>query len=216
MKLPSRKVFIIIAIIFTIGGFVNPLWFIVVALAIAGAIISKPKASEKAESPASAIPPEPVQAIPTPAPAKKTSSTDSKIERYYADLDDAQIKAFNNVCGKNPAYSKSKADIIEDGQTDERIYEYNYFEGPAELVPADGQRIDVSVQGKNIGSISPKECARVNALITDNKIRKVIVSMYGGKYKEVKEDYDAVSDNVSYELDRDETDRTVKVAIFLK
>ena len=151
--------------------------------------------------------------IPSATPQKPKSD---KVERYYAELDNNHIKAINSICIKNNDYSKSKAEIVEDCQTDERIYEFNYFEGPAELRPTEGHWIDVSVQSKCVGKIPDKDFPRVNALIDNDKIQKVIVSMYGGKYKEVKEDFDAVTDKVSYELERDETDRTVKVAIFLK
>lgn len=102
----------------------------------------------------------------------------------------------NNFIGllvENDDYYMSKSEILEDYYEDDRIYEYDIYDGTAELVPEpdnkyDSNAIAVVVDGCKIGHVPAELCAKVSKLIDDEHVFDV--SIMGGPYKEVVSDDD--------------------------
>lgn len=206
----KRGFWVSLAIFFTFGGFIRAGWFIVAIAAIILAVKTKPAPKETND--ASVKPPQATaQPVIRAVPVAKANN-----ESFYLDIDASNLRVINNMCSKNFDYSKSKADLIEDFQTDERIYEYDFFEKNASL-HIDGQDIVVTIDNKNIGRVKSINYEYVESLIKNDKVKKAVVSVYGGKYKIVNsDDFGLDLDKVKYSLEKDETDRVVKLSLTLK
>lgn len=150
------------------------------------------------EKPAiSAAAPAPV--IQTPKPAPKTYKV-TGLAHYMENL--------MALASENDDYRLSKRDLIDNGLTDERVYQYEFYVNKAELVPEpdnphDPKAIKVLVDGQHVGYIKAGSCAHLNKVIREGRIEKIDVEVGGGKYKIVREDCDEFGKDV-YEMERDD------------
>ena len=112
---------------------------------------------------------------------------------------------------ENPDYDLTKREIIDDGLTDERIYQYTFADGPVELVDDpdnehDPNAIKVLIAGQHIGYIKRGSTGRVHNLQRAGRVLGVTAEIYGGKYKVVicdddddgTEHYDLIKDETGY------------------
>lgn len=150
------------------------------------------------------------------APVKPTPPSVMKTYRvtgttYYVDN-------IMNLALENSDYDMTKREIIECGQTDERIWKYEFFPSEINLVPEpenpeDKNAIKVIVDGEHVGYIKAGSCSHLLKIIKENRILSIDCDMGGGPYKIVTEDYDYEKDKNVYELDKDERNLFVTLHI---
>lgn len=95
---------------------------------------------------------------------------------------------------KNEEYSKSKKELIEDGQIGESVWEFNFCPSNVELIPEpdnphDPNAIKVVVDGAHVAYIKKGSCAHLLKVIKENRIEKIECEIAGGQYKYVVEEY---------------------------
>lgn len=143
------------------------------------------------------------------AAAKTPAKPRAKFERHKVAGTSYHLDAIMALAQENPDYDLTKREIIDDGLTDERIYQYTFADGPVELVDDpdneyDPNAIKVLVAGQHIGYIKRGSTGRVHNLQRAGRVLGVTAEIYGGKYKVVTcdEDYDGTE---HYDLIRDES-----------
>ena len=143
------------------------------------------------------------------AAAKAPEKPRAKFERHKVAGTSYHMDAIMALAQENPDYDLTKREIIDDGLTDERIYQYTFTDGPVELVDDpdneyDPNAIKVLVAGQHIGYIKRGSTGRVHNLQRAGRVLGVTAEIYGGKYKVVTcdEDYDGTE---HYDLIRDES-----------
>lgn len=143
------------------------------------------------------------------AAAKAPAKPRAKFERHKVAGTSYHLDAIMELAQENPDYDLTKREIIDNGLTDERIYQYTFTDGPVELVDDpdneyDPNAIKVLVAGQHIGYIKRGSTGRVHNLQRAGRVLGVTAEIYGGKYKVVLCDDD--DDGAEhYELIRDES-----------
>lgn len=142
------------------------------------------------------------------AAAKAPEKPRAKFERHKVAGTSYHLDAIMALAQENPDYDLTKREIIDDGLTDERIYQYTFADGPVELVDdpdneCDPNAIKVLVAGQHIGYIKRGSTGRIHNLQRAGRVLGVTAEIYGGRYKIVRcvEEYQMQQ----YEMDRDES-----------
>lgn len=107
----------------------------------------------------------------------------SGVQHYKSD--------FKDILDVNDDFLLKKSEMLEDYDEGDVIYEYDIYDGPAELVPEpdnvhDRNAIAVMVEGIKIGYVPSDLCDEVRGMIDDEHICEVAIM--GGPYKEVVSD----------------------------
>lgn len=105
---------------------------------------------------------------------------------------------------KNPDFSRPASELIAEGKTDKRIYEYSFLGvqfslKPEPSNPHDKNAIKILADGKHIGYISSDENQKALALMKSGRVKSVGGTMYGGSYKlftPADQDYIVVNDRI--------------------
>lgn len=91
---------------------------------------------------------------------------------------------------KNPDYTKTRKEIVEEGLVGKWIHEYKFSPQKVELIPEpdnphseNGSALKVVVDGVHIGYVKDEYSEHVNDLLDDNQIAKVSCSIDGGNKK---------------------------------
>lgn len=155
------------------------------------------------------------------AAAEKTPAKPrAKFERHKLAGTSYHMDAIMALAEENPDYDLTKREIIDDGLTDERIYQYTFADGPVELVDDpenehDPNAIKVLIAGQHIGYIKRGSTGRVHNLQRAGRVLGVTAEIYGGKYKVVTcdEDYDGTE---HYDLIKDETEYGAAIEILVR
>ena len=144
----------------------------------------------------------------------------AEFERHKVAGTSYHLDAIMALAQENPDYDLTKREIIDDGLTDERIYQYTFADGPVELVDDpdneyDPNAIKVLVAGQHIGYIKRGSTGRVHNLQRAGRVLGVTAEIYGGKYKVVTcdEDYDGTE---HYDLIKDETGYGAAIEILVR
>lgn len=145
------------------------------------------------------------------AAAKAPAKPRAKFERHKLAGTSYHLDAIMALAQENPDYDLTKREIIDDGLTDERIYQYTFSDGPVELVDDpdneyDPNAIKVLIAGQHIGYIKRGSTGRVHNLQRAGRVLGVTAEIYGGKYKVVicdddddgAEHYDLIKDETGY------------------
>jgi len=155
------------------------------------------------------------------AAAEKTPAKPrAKFERHKVAGTSYHLDAIMELAEDNPDYDMTQREIIDDGLTDERIYQYTFTDGPVELVDDPGNEYDpnaikVLVAGQHIGYIKRGSTGRVHNLQRTGRVLGVTAEIYGGKYKVVICDDD--DDGAEhYDLIRDETGYGAAIEILVR
>lgn len=141
--------------------------------------------------------------------ADEAAKPHAEFERHKVAGTSYHLDAIMALAQENPDYDLTKREIIDDGLTDERIYQYTFADGPVELVDDpdneyDPNAIKVLVAGQNIGYIKRGSTGRIHNLQRAGRVLGVTAEIYGGKYKVVICDDD--DDGAEhYDLIRDES-----------
>lgn len=154
------------------------------------------------------------------AAAKAPEKPRAKFERHKVAGTSYHLDAIMELAQENPDYDLTKREIIDDGLTDERIYQYTFTDGPVELVDDpdnehDPNAIKVLIAGQHIGYIKRGSTGRVHNLQRAGRVLGVTAEIYGGKYKVVTcdEDYDGTE---HYDLIKDETEYGAAIEILVR
>ena len=154
------------------------------------------------------------------AAAKAPEKPRATFERHKLAGTSYHLDAIMALAQENPDYDLTKREIIDDGLTDERIYQYTFADGPVELVDDpdneyDPNAIKVLVAGQHIGYIKRGSTGRVHNLQRAGRVLGVTAEIYGGKYKVVTcdEDYDGTE---HYDLIKDETEYGAAIEILVR
>lgn len=121
---------------------------------------------------------------------------------------------------KNPDFALTKRDLFKRGQ-EEPVYEYTFNPKKAELIPEpenphDPKAIKVLVDGVHVGYIKAGSCAHVHKLLQEDRIAKIVPTIFGGKYKHLCT-YDAGASRMEdYDLEKDESPFGVSLQIIEK
>ena len=165
---------------------------------------------------------------PTPSPTKVEAASEpvaetpkKKIENHRVAGTSFRLDSIKDLMFENPAYDFSKKELIDDGRTDERIYEFAVYEDSAVLEPEpdnpeDPKAIKVLTSGVHIGYIKAGSCAHIHKLLREERIEKATIEIKGGKYKILLEDYDDYTDKSSYSLERDSIPFSAVLTLTLK
>lgn len=118
-----------------------------------------------------------------------------------------QEDAVENVGSQNNDYHMTKQELIREGMTDERIWEYSFEPCHTELVPDpanqyDHNAIKVIVDGEHIGYIKSGSCVHVLKLINEDRILNIQCQIGGGRYKYLAEEYDNEKEKKVYILEK--------------
>lgn len=143
----------------------------------------------------------------------------AEFERHKLAGTSYHMDAIMALAQENPDYDLTKREIIDDGLTDERIYQYTFADGPVELVDDpdnehDPNAIKVLVAGQHIGYIKRGSTGRVHNLQRAGRVLGVTAEIYGGKYKVVICDDDDGAEH--YDLIKDETGYGAAIEILVR
>ncbi len=90
----------------------------------------------------------------------------------------------------NTEYDLSGAELVKAGKVMQKVFRYKYTNKPVELKQDDG--LWVYIAGKCVGCISTDDAPHVLDLIQKKDVKFISAFVYGGPYKVVSENGDAV------------------------
>lgn len=163
---------------------------------------------EKPQKPAGAVTPNYSRPAPPPPPVQP-AQPEPQGKTYKITGTSHYWENILSLGSKNDDYTLGKRALIEEGLTETRIWEYDFFPSKAELVPEpenphDPKAIMVLVDGLQVGYIKAGSCSHLLRVIAEERIQKIDVKVGGGKYKCLEViDYKENGDEV-YNLDRGE------------
>lgn len=155
---------------------------------------------------------------PTPAPAKPAPEEPALEKTYKVTGMNYRMESLLALAVENDDYHLSKRAMIEDGLTEERVYEYGFYPTRTELIPEpdnpyDPNAIKVVVNGQHVGYIKAGFCSHLLRVIREGRIERIRCIIGGGRYKYLAvEDYTEDGDEI-YTLDNDETPYFVHLKI---
>ena len=154
--------------------------------------------------------------------AKKTTTTPQTVEAqniktYRATGMSYRMEALLSLGSENEDYSKTKKELVEEGLTDQRIYQYDFYPRKIELVPEpdnpnDPNAIKVMVNDVHIAYIKAGSCAHLQKAINGGQIKKIDCEITGGKYKYISCDCDE-DGRETYSLEKDESPYSVVLRV---
>lgn len=121
---------------------------------------------------------------------------------------------------ENPDYNLTKKQLIDEGMTDERIYQTEFGVYTCNLVPEPDnpvapKAIKVVTYGAHIGYIKKGSCAHIHKLLQEDRIDHAVCEFGGGSYKIVLTDYNENGKEI-YSLERETIPYSVTLVITLK
>ena len=152
------------------------------------------------------------ETTPTPPKAPQTIKPQN-IKTYRATGMSYQLEALLSIGSENEDYGKNKKELAEEGLTDQRIYQYDFYPQKIELVPEpdnphDPNAIKVMADGVHIAYIKAGACAHLLKAIKSGQVKKIDCEITGGKYKYLSCDCDE-DGKETYTLEKDEAPYSV-------
>ena len=134
------------------------------------------------------------ETTPTPPKAPQTIKPQN-IKTYRATGMSYRLDALLSIGSENEDYSKTKKELAEEGLTDQRIYQYDFYPRKIELVPEpdnphDPNAIKVMADDVHIAYIKAGSCAHLLKAIKSGQVKKIDCEITGGKYKYLSCDCD--------------------------
>lgn len=110
---------------------------------------------------------------------------------YTADL--------KKVLKQNKEFKSSAGTIVKNGHAGYKIFQYEYLDKPAKLIPEpknehDKNAVMVTIDGKKVGYIKREECSAVKDILKGKSIEYINAFVTGGKYKVVSVNKDVFED----------------------
>lgn len=120
-----------------------------------------------------------------------------------------RAESIREMAEENPDYGLTKREIISEGLDGERIYEFIFDAGRPELVPEpenphDSKAIKVIVNGTHIGYVKAGSCAHIHKLLKEKRIADISCTIGGGKYKQVRSEWDDHRETEAYYMEQNE------------
>lgn len=142
-----------------------------------------------------------------PKPQPEPQPEEYTVKTYKATGMEHRLDNLLRLGIENPSYSWTKKELIEEGLTEERIWETEFYPSKVELVPEpdnpyDPNAIKVVVDGEHVAYIKQGSCKHLLKVIKEDRIKKIECEIGGGRYKYIAEDYNDYGKEV-YTLDRD-------------
>lgn len=152
---------------------------------------------------------------PEPEPTAPTYNT---IDFKVAGISYRENDILNHLMIENDDFDLSKKEIIENGMTDERIFQYDADIINVELVPEptnehDPNAIKVVVDDIFIGYVPANKAKRVKKIIEEDRIISLACAICGGPYKIVHEEYDDEKDKEVYTMEKDNINIGASISI---
>ena len=138
-------------------------------------------------------------------PAPNVAQDDKSEEVFRVAGVSYHEKEIRAMAFDNDTYLMSKADLIDSGFVDEKIYKFDFDPSSVEVVPEpdnleDPKAMKVIVDGVHIGYIKKGKTGRFRSLLKNQGV-KISASIAGGKYKYISEHYDDYRDKEIYEIE---------------
>lgn len=147
-----------------------------------------------------------------PAPARGSNEETHKVAGVSFQQD-----TILKLAQPNEDYAKTKKELLAEGLTDQRIYEYEFYPSKVELVPEpdnphDPKAVKVVVDGLHIGYIKAGSCAHIHKLLRESRIDRITCQLGGGKSKMLTQD----EDDGRYVLETDKGEFWARLTITTK
>ena len=118
----------------------------------------------------------------------------------------------------NYLWDYKKQDLIDTCNYDVPIYKDVVMDARLELThepdnPHDPNAIMVLLNDRLVGYIAAKDCKHLLHVMDNDLIVSISCDIYGGKYKILNEDYDALKDKSTYTMDRGEDEYGITIYI---
>lgn len=149
-----------------------------------------------------------VSATPQPAPEKIVVKNPEYVNKTYrATGMEHRMDSLMSLSFDNPDYKLSKQEIVDQGLTDERIFQKEFIATKIELVPEpdnpyDKNAIKVVADGRHIAYIKRGSCAHLLNVINEGRLLCISADIGGGRYKYVYKDEDR-EDSEEFGADED-------------
>lgn len=164
------------------------------------------------------VPEDAVPTVPTKTAPEPITNAKYKDRTYRVAGISFREDNVENIGCENDDYHMTKRELIQEGMTDERIWEYDFNPIHAELVPEptnphDPNAIKVMIDGEHIGYIKAGSCTHVLKLIAEDRILGIQCEMGGGRYKYLSEEYDDEKEKYVYILEQDRVNYWASLSI---
>ena len=118
----------------------------------------------------------------------------------------------------NYLWDYKKQDLIDTCNYDVPIYKDIVADAHLKLThepdnPHDPNAIMVLLNDRLVGYIAAKDCKHLLHVMDNDLMVSMTCDIYGGKYKIVNEDYDALRDKSTYSMDRGEDEYGITIRI---
>lgn len=149
-----------------------------------------------------------------------TQDYDVKTDRFHVAGTNYYQENILSLSKDNASYDSTEKELIEDGMTDEKIYEFYFNPQKCILIPEPDNKYDknairVEADGVPIGYIKKGSTSRVKKLISSENFLNASIDIGGGKYKIVEEETDDDGNQI-YDLIKGESNYWAIVEIYTK
>lgn len=172
---------------------------------------SKEEAKPELENPVEVATPEPEIPVEETKPQTVTKEYEVAGVEYY-------LKNLLSMMEPNYLYSYKKQDLIDTCNYDIPIYKNVSTATNLQLVqeddnPHDPNAVVVLLDDKIVGYIPRRDCKHVRYLMDNDLVVSFTCEVYGGKYKQVNEDYNWEKDRSTYSMETGEDDYGITIRI---
>lgn len=106
---------------------------------------------------------------------------------------------FKKILKPNKEFKSFSGTILKNGHAGRRIFQYEYLDKAAKLIPEpknkhDKNAIMVTISGKQVGYIKREDCSSIKSILTGKSIEYINAFVTGGKYKIVFENKEVFED----------------------
>ena len=128
------------------------------------------------------------------------------------------LKNLLSMMEPNYLYSYKKQDLIDTCNYDVTIYKTVCTATRLELVqeddnPNDPNAVLVLLDQKIVGYIPRKDCKHIRHLMDNDLVVSLTCKVYGGKYKQINEEYNWEKDRSTYSMETGEDDYGITIII---
>lgn len=156
-----------------------------------------------------------------PAPKVEEVKPQTITKEYEVAGVEFYLKNLLPMMEPNYLYSYKKQDLIDTCNYDIPIYKTVSTATNLQLLqeddnPHDPNAVLVLLNEKIVGYIARKDCKHVRHLMDNDLIVKFTCQVYGGKYKQVNENYNWEKDRSTYSMETGEDDYGITITIVEK
>lgn len=157
----------------------------------------------------------------SPAFDPEPQKSETVVKTYEVAGVEFYLKNLLSMMEPNYLYSYKKQDLIDTCNYDVPIYKNVSTATRLQLVqeddnPHDPNAILVLLDDKAVGYIARKDCKHIRYLMDNDLVASFTCNVYGGKYKQVNEDYNWERDRSTYSMETGEDDYGITITIVEK